>query len=242
MTTTAPEVRPLSAAGIANVAGVRFRADTEAHRLTILHDDGLYRHLRFKAEAGNFYWYDLITWPGTLTFHGDMGTYTFSRCKDMLEFFRSKKGWPVDDQHRINPGYWAEKTPNGGRGCEAYDLDTMTRNIWEHINDLLERAAWPDSVAQELREQVQTELIDELADHEDTDRALLDGFRFEHADEVPGILAAEPAYRYEFRDTWEWDTTAWTFHFLWACHAIVTGIEQYDAAKQAQATAEGEGS
>lgn len=235
MTTTAPEVRPLSPAGTANVdAGVRFRSDTEDHRLTILHDDGIYRHLRFRAEASNFYWYDLITWPGTLTFHGDMGTFTFSRTEDMLEFFRSKKGWPVDDQHRINPGYWAEKTPNGGRSCQAYDLDTMTRNIWENVNDLLEHATWPDSVAQELREQIQTELIDELADHEDTDRALVDEFRFEHVDEVPGILTAEPVYRYEFRDTCEWDTTAWTFHFLWACHAIVTGIEQYDAAKQAQ--------
>ena len=73
-----------------------------AHEMTVLHDDGLYRHLRFTAmhlcndaewrTTNGFYWFDLATWPGTLTINGDCGTYTFSRTTDMFEFFRSRYG------------------------------------------------------------------------------------------------------------------------------------------------------
>jgi len=83
----------------------RFARDVANHKLTVLRDEGLYRHLRFKAPDGSTYWFDLITWPGYLTITGDMGTYVFARTQDMFEFFRSHRstGFP------INPGYWAEK-------------------------------------------------------------------------------------------------------------------------------------
>ena len=40
-------------------------------------------------------------------------------------------------------------------------------------------------------------------------------------------------------DTWEWDLTDWSFHYLYACHSIVWAIAQYDAVKTV-ATKDGE--
>ena len=75
----------------------RMLSATADHKLTILHNDGLYRHIRFKNPKSIFYWFDLITWPGVLVFKGDMGCYVFSRLDDMFEFFTGPT---------INPGYW----------------------------------------------------------------------------------------------------------------------------------------
>src|SRR5580692_6155935 len=87
-----------------------FQRDTANHEMTVLHDDGLYRHLRFmqvitdeltgKQSRSSFYWFDLVTWPGNLVINGDMETFAFARSDDMFGFFRGD---------RINPGYWAEK-------------------------------------------------------------------------------------------------------------------------------------
>lgn len=79
----------------------RFLVDTAFHRLEIIRDDGLYRHLRMKQPGTSCYYFDVITWPGYLTVTGDMGTWTFSRIADMFDFFGP---W----QDGINTGYWSE--------------------------------------------------------------------------------------------------------------------------------------
>ena len=93
----------------------QFNRDIEHHQMTVLHDEGLYRHIRFQNPGNSMYWFDLITWPGSLTIKGDMGTWTFSRLTDMFEFFTG----------HINTSYWAEKLDNGtegGRRCaKEYD-------------------------------------------------------------------------------------------------------------------------
>jgi hypothetical protein len=92
-----------------------FIKDVSQHKMQILRDDGLYRHIRFKRENTSCYYFDLITWPGALCYTGDMGTFVFSRIPDMFEFFRTdgEKGADL----RINPGYWSEKllAVDGGR-------------------------------------------------------------------------------------------------------------------------------
>jgi hypothetical protein len=77
------------------------------HAMTIVREDGVYRHLRFRKPGTSCMGFDIITWPGYLCFCGDMGTYVFQRLQDMLQFFRTKRrddgSWSID--HR----YWAEK-------------------------------------------------------------------------------------------------------------------------------------
>jgi hypothetical protein len=150
-----------------NETAERFGKDVAAHEMTAMHDDGLYRHLRFKAPATGFYWFDLITWPGNLVVNGDMGTFTFSRVDDMFTFFRGD---------RINPGYWAEKV-RAGSGIKIYSEDLFKQLVAERIEDYAEEHPG-------LAGAVKTEILnsDEIY-YEDGARSLLaafehDGFTF----------------------------------------------------------------
>jgi hypothetical protein len=79
-----------------------FLKDIANHQLEILLDNGVYRHLRFKANANSWnMWFDVVTWPGFLAYSGDMGCFVFTRIADMFEFFRSNKA----DGLPINQGY-----------------------------------------------------------------------------------------------------------------------------------------
>lgn len=113
----------------------RFAADVAQHQMTVLRDDGLYRHLQFvrvapspktgKPERSSFYWFELVTWPGHLAVTGDCGTYVFARIEDMFEFFRGD---------RINPGYWAEKV-QGGADLRKYSGDLFRQTVTDYISD-----------------------------------------------------------------------------------------------------------
>ena len=67
----------------------RFLGDVDWHVMTVLRDDGVHRHIRLKRPDSGSYWFDLITWPGTLCIDGDCGTYVFRRLEDMFQFFRT---------------------------------------------------------------------------------------------------------------------------------------------------------
>ncbi|MGK5730228.1 hypothetical protein [Streptomyces sp. URMC 124] len=186
----------------------RFRRDTAQHKMTVLHDDGLYRHLRFMAPCTSEYWFDLITWPGRLAVCGDVGDdYVFSRLPDMFEFFRADSRWG------INPHYWSEKLGGGRRSVKEYSEELLRQRV---VAQFVEDARWdgvPAGTGKHLRRWV---LDDDLSD-EHTARNLLEDFTYQG---------------YEFSDVWEWDFHDYELAFLWACHAIVWGIAQYDAAKQ----------
>jgi hypothetical protein len=59
----------------------RFLLDTAFHRLEIVRDDGLYRHLRMKQPGKSCYYFDIVTWPGYLTVTGawEPGRFRVSR-------------------------------------------------------------------------------------------------------------------------------------------------------------------
>jgi len=194
----------------------RFADDTAEHQLAVLHDDGLYRHLRFQKPGTGIGWFDLITWPGNLAIRGDCGTFTFARLDDMFEFFRG---------NRINPGYWAEKTPGGTRSCKEYSQEKLNRRVAEELAEAEpERpgitAAWAEKVSGEWPGWPE---YDTTYEHEA--RRALDEFRY-----LPDGSTEKP---FEFWSTCEWDLTDWRWEFLWCCYAIQWGIQQYDAARTA---------
>ena len=50
-----------------------FLKATSAHELTVIRDDGIYRHLRVgKPDTGMWHW-QIVTWPGHLAITGDVG-------------------------------------------------------------------------------------------------------------------------------------------------------------------------
>jgi hypothetical protein len=90
----------------------QFARDVAKHRMKIVRDDGIHRHLLCRADDNSDYWFEVITWPHRLCITGDMGTWVFARLEDMFEFFR------VDRTHgrcEINPDYWEEKIKSQDR-------------------------------------------------------------------------------------------------------------------------------
>jgi hypothetical protein len=111
----------------------RFYRDTEHHELTVLQDNGLYRHLRMMPpkSKSSCYWYDVVTWPHNLVFRGDGETFAFSRVEDMLAFFRS--GLYKDGSIHINATYWAEKLTTNRECVNTYDDEKFKAYVGEMI-------------------------------------------------------------------------------------------------------------
>jgi len=185
-----------------------FATDVAEHQMKVLRADGVNRHLRFMKGSSSCYWFDLITWPGALCIDGDCGTYVFKRLDDMFLFFRSKRG-------AINEGYWAEKVVAQCRtnGIEEFDQTAFVRHAVEYYRDYWrERRAWSDQLEgfRELRMDVLE------ADNECRMYDALSAFRWKG---------------FEFQDFWEWRPRRYTNRFIWNLHAIVWGIQQFDAAQ-----------
>lgn len=185
----------------------RFLVETAEHELTVIHEDGVYRHLRIQKPRTWSYGYDLVTWPGFLAVTGDTGDFLFARTRDMFEWFRSDRGG-------INPSYWAQKlqAPRGTDGVRQYAPDLLRKSV----------AEWLDYACEDLEaaeaEALRAALSEQVLDHEFEDLSVvyssLTGFQHD------GFTIDEP---------WEWEPYEFRHDFLWCCWAIVAGIEKYDA-------------
>jgi hypothetical protein len=194
----------------------QFAHDVRDHKLEIRHDDGLYRHLHCRPAGRSEYWFDVVTWPGSLTVRGDItDAYTFTRLPDMFEFFRSRSG-------RINADYWAEKLGGGRRSAKQFSEDVFARNVWADVREAA--AEYPG-----LAKAVQAEFFDDYACIGDPSEAHAALERFEYV--PPSRLGFQQPFRFD--GAWEWDLTDWDAGFLRGCHAIVWAIRRYDEAKSA---------
>jgi hypothetical protein len=193
-----------------------FLKDISSHKMTVLLDNGLYRHIRFKRpNTGNMY-FDLVTGPGYLLYRGDMGCYEFERIPDMFEFFRcdresyQKQGKKVP----INVGYWGEKLQSVscfGNGYREYSQELFNEAIEELVQDFIEST--PEVDEDEFREAVSDDVLS-MGEFECEARHAVDDFRFND--------------REVFSDFFEVRLTRPTYHYTWACYAISWGIQQYD--------------
>lgn len=182
----------------------RFKRDTANHVMTVLHEDGVYRHLRFRSPRTSEFWFDLITWPGCLTIRGDYGdAYTFDREYDMFPWFRSDRRWG------INPHYWSQKLDGGRRSVQEYS-EAAFRQI---VGELFVSAVRFDDAPRGFGKAVRAEILDQDLSNEGEARKLLESFEFKG---------------FDFGETWEYSFQDFEWSFLWACHAIVWGIERYD--------------
>jgi hypothetical protein len=206
-------------------AAIRFVNDVEEHELTVVKDDGVYRHLSVRNPKGSGFWYTILTWPGSLVIRGDMGTFAFSRLHDMFEFFRSKPGY-------TNVGYWAEKlTAVDRHGLKQFSEDSFR----EHVAG--ELRGWVDEILagmgevddHEQRAAVATRaylLIKAVHDEVLTEDVVSEDLA------VHALAAFKHEGKYQFHDSWDWDLNEYTYQFLWCLHAIVHAINMYDATKR----------
>lgn len=193
----------------------RFTSDVENHEMTVLLDQGVYRHLRFKAPDTGIGWFDVITWPGKLTINGDMGTYTFSRLNDMFEFFGGRgPGY-------VNEGYWAEKLVAIDKHSPAkeFDEDLFKQRVLEDFWQA--REDYDAAEAVEIWAAIREQIFDDYSDRHDANacHALLQEF----VSPVPG---------FGYSDAWDWGGfDDYGVHFVWCLHAITHAIRTYRAAK-----------
>ncbi|MDV6267045.1 hypothetical protein [Rhodococcus globerulus] len=204
-----------------------FDAETTEHELTILHDDGLYRHVKCAAPGTNIWRFDLVTWPGHLAVSGDLGSYTFSRLPDMFEFFEGDRG--------INPSYWAQKVVAGKERTTEYSPDLARQHVIERFwEDRLQR----DEPNAPLWRAIRQEVISRLGDDEREAHDAICNFEYraprpsvgKSLDFRPERISRRHA-DYRFTDAWEWDLRDHDSQFILICHAIVWGIAKYRAAK-----------
>lgn len=188
----------------------QFKASTSDHQLTVLHDDGPYRHLRMKEPGADIWSWNVVTWPGYLTITGDIGSgFTFVREDDMLAFFdtRGYGDWYGDGSPMLLADYWAEKLTRACRDAAwSYDGSLVRRHINEHLTDLGVGGA-------ELAELMQESLV-----YTGTE------------EEARGWLASTEPFR--DADTWEWHYRSLDHHYLLACYAIATTIRAYFALRR----------
>ncbi|MBH0121534.1 hypothetical protein I0Q12_19275 [Rhodococcus sp. CX] len=177
--------------------------------MTVLQDDGVYRHIQFAKPGTGIWSWTLTTWPGHLCIDGDLESYTFAREHDMFEFFSLDRG-------RINPHYWAEKITNDAarRATRTFSEEKATSAVVREFLYQRHYSAGPAADAwEDLRHRVINDIhtFDESLFHDAVNRWNYDGF--------------------EFTDTYEWDTQDWDHHYLIACHAIAWGIAKYRNAR-----------
>ncbi|HEY9408494.1 MAG TPA: hypothetical protein VIP77_02840 [Jiangellaceae bacterium] len=183
------------------------------HTVSVLHEDGLYRHLRFEGNADSpfgRYPFELITWPYNLvvkagwTFHFDIDA-----TPDMFDLFRK-----TAFSGEINPGYWSEKVRAGRDEIEGYNPDLFEQQVKQHVVEAIRSGDAPRGIGAEV-----TRDIFEWGDisHEAGARKELEDFRYEG---------------WTFGETWEWKFCDYTPGFLHCCHAIRHGVDLYAAARK----------
>jgi hypothetical protein len=203
----------------------RFPAAVAKHELTILHDDGLYRHLHFAAPDGSGYRFDLITWPNKLVFTGEVGTYVFSvwPTVDMFNLFRESS---VGDQP--NFGYWHEKLRARDEDAVQFSDALFDKQVARELAEGEEN--WP-GVTEAWTAKTEGFLAEYSTDGEQAARYAAHDFSFLPED------SDSPDAPFAFSDNNRWELNDWDWRYLWACYGALWGIAQYDAAKATTAEA-----
>lgn len=193
----------------------QFVEDVSEHQLTIMRDAGVYRHLLCRnPKFDKMYAFEIITAPNLLLFHGDCGTFVFSRLHDMFQFFRSdcvRSDLPL--------GYWSEKIEAAPAGIDV--MMYSQRLAEDSVQAVFDTWAQSQSLQGSELEHAQQELDDQILIHCDSLDALFD------------CIGTELECGYTFDIV---DVNYRTLHpaAIWCMYAIVWAIRQYDKAKESK--------
>lgn len=193
-------------------ASDRFPTDIAEHRITILRDDGVYRHVRCAKPGTIVHSFDLVTWPGYLAYTGDMGHYVFTRTNDMFAFFRGG----------VNTSYWSEKVEASDRiGVRGWSPESFRANVRADYDQFVEDN--DDDLSEDDRLELWCQIEAGILAHSEEEREAIEAVSRWHSDE----------FDVSFADFWEHDCTEFTYRYVWCCLAIDWAIARYDEAKAA---------
>jgi len=196
-----------------------FLREVTQHAINIINDDGIHRHIVFRHPGSSSFWFELITWPGTLCINGDCGTYVFSRIQDMFNFFSSKNS---DDNLQINPHYWGEKLQAVDRcsGFMKFDEDSFRERVKDYFDSFVESNPELNDHKDELWGAIVDDVLYHSSNEHEAYQAVND-FNHEIGDRV-----------FEFTDFFDGGgTETYAARYLWCLYAIVWGIKKYDMSK-----------
>lgn len=158
-----------------------FARQTDSHVLEIIRDDGMYRHLRCQAPGTIMWGWDVITWPGYLAVHGDIGHSAFRRTPDMLlDFF----GGP------ISSSYWLEKCVASDRPSRVVSAARVARESRYRFYELCDEA---DLTAKNLAALRHLDRVAEEKDGSDQFEELADA-AYEVWDDLTDFDCASPSH------------------------------------------------
>jgi hypothetical protein len=234
----------------------RFAAEAGNAKMTVLLDDGLHRHLRFVTPHG-FYWFEIVTVPGSLIFRGDGESFVFSCGKDTFELFRH--GIHRDGSIHINPGYWDEKLSSERDAAQRYSMEKFDALVAEQLADAETdfpglTAAWAEHVGEygEYNTEYESEALRAMHDFDfgektkavcscgksETCPDSLDarnwGIKHQRQEGEHKVeLDTVPGFTFEDIEPRDLQDHYWWF--LWALYAICWGIKQYDEHRRREA-------
>jgi hypothetical protein len=192
----------------------RFAKDTAGHQMTVLHDDGLYRHLRFMKPQARQH---LPLRPDHLAGLPAPSAGTSAAAATPSPASRTcSSSSGVNDG--INPDYWSEKLAGDRRRVET---GRTRRQLVRAVRSSERRCSECRSQRRRTREGIgrprsPADILDCDLHRRGTGRARSWSTSATKNWQLRRHVGVERS-----RD-WDWS-------FLWACHAIVWGIAQYDA-------------
>jgi hypothetical protein len=176
-----------------NIDKERFEREIQRHQMTVLKNDGLYRHIYVGVPGTSMESFNILTSPEHLFYYGDMGDFVFHRygSEDMLKFFNT-------EDLQINTSYWSEKCVAGEK--EEWSIEAF-RNAVRHDTEEWDFSN-PEEHYYSLREQV-----DDLISSEDEWEAVTN-------------LRDWSNSKHPLNDFWEHNMKEYTPRFLWCLYAL----------------------
>lgn len=214
----------------------RFLNDVREHKMTIIKEDGVYRHLRFGRKSDSCYHFHIHTYPGGLLYTGDMGTYVFQRSEDMFEFFRTDRKHLTQRGKKlgINLGYWTEKLVaidgnRGGGKVKAFDEEKFKKVVNEYRLGWIREGHGTSFLNKEQRKELWEAVEDEVIS------AMEDGehYAYQAAHEFSWKHPEVDTY-YRFEEFWDHDLTEYSHSIVWCMYALAWAVQQFDDFKAKQ--------
>jgi hypothetical protein len=182
----------------------RVKADVEKslaeHTISLIQESGMHRHWRCQKPGTCNMGFDIVTWPGSLCYTGDMGHYLFQRTEDMVSFMSGSA---------MSFEYAAEK-------CVAHD-GQLEEFREERFNEILEERL------QESRDDDEEFVTIHYAYGNRKERVSdkIDEIRLEYANYNIPSHAEKAMYESGLWDGCDLPSCKeYTYNFLWALHAI----------------------
>lgn len=229
----------------------KFIESVSKHRIHILNDNGVYRHIRFDAGDHAPHHFAITTWPGYLAISGDMGDYTFKRLEDMFPFFRqdgydfaeNPKGIDTENIF-INVGYWTEKLTATSlyESHSEFNDDELKEQIKEYFDTEMESIESLGEWSHDYSDDHDMDDDDELDDAEKLqakkdqlwDRIESDMlYSIENEYQASVAIDSFSSENIDFQDflcEGRFGIRP-TYHYIWCMYAIAWGISLYDLIK-----------